>query len=128
MQKAMLKLHAKLQWRHSGACRRDGHAARWLAAWRWPSPRNLRRARCLALNPFRADGPGSPAHHCNGLLEPWASSGIVVFRTSASRRSSTQLTRAQIAAEIHPFCTIDPNVGVVPVPGSAAELADIVKP
>jgi GTP-binding protein YchF len=26
------------------------------------------------------------------------------------------LTRAQIAAENYPFCTIDPNVGVVPVP------------
>jgi ribosome-binding ATPase len=39
------------------------------------------------------------------------------------------LTRAQIAAENYPFCTIDPNVGVVPVPDERlAQLAAIVKP
>jgi ribosome-binding ATPase len=32
------------------------------------------------------------------------------------------LTRAQIAAENYPFCTIDPNVGVVPVPDPRLEL------
>ena len=39
------------------------------------------------------------------------------------------LTRAQIAAENYPFCTIDPNIGVVPVPDPRLEaLAVIVKP
>jgi GTP-binding protein YchF len=39
------------------------------------------------------------------------------------------LTRAQIAAENYPFCTIDPNVGVVPVPDLRLDaLAAIAKP
>src|SRR3984893_9847906 len=39
------------------------------------------------------------------------------------------LTRAQIAAENYPFCTIDPNVGVVPVPDVRLEqLAGIAHP
>ena len=39
------------------------------------------------------------------------------------------LTAAEIAAENYPFCTIDPNVGVVPVPDPRLDvLADIVKP
>jgi GTP-binding protein YchF len=39
------------------------------------------------------------------------------------------LTRAQIAAENYPFCTIDPNIGVVPVPDPRLEkLAAIVHP
>jgi GTP-binding protein YchF len=39
------------------------------------------------------------------------------------------LTRAGIQAENYPFCTIDPNVGVVPVPDPRQDkLAEIVKP
>jgi len=39
------------------------------------------------------------------------------------------LTRAEIAAENYPFCTIDPNVGIVPVPDPRlGALAAIVKP
>ncbi len=39
------------------------------------------------------------------------------------------LTRAAIAAENYPFCTIEPNVGMVPVPDPRLdELAAIVKP
>src|ERR1700747_3551951 len=39
------------------------------------------------------------------------------------------LPRAQIAAENYPFCTIDPNVGVVPVPDPRLEqLAAIARP
>ncbi len=38
-------------------------------------------------------------------------------------------TKAQIAAENYPFCTIDPNVGVVPVPDARLDaLSAIVKP
>lgn len=39
------------------------------------------------------------------------------------------LTKAEIAAENYPFCTIEPNVGVVPVPDLRLNaLADIVSP
>jgi GTP-binding protein YchF len=39
------------------------------------------------------------------------------------------LTKAGIAAENYPFCTIEPNVGVVEVPDPRlAQLAEIVKP
>jgi len=39
------------------------------------------------------------------------------------------LTKAGIQAENYPFCTIDPNVGIVPVPDARLdELAGIVKP
>jgi GTP-binding protein YchF len=39
------------------------------------------------------------------------------------------LTRARIAAENYPFCTIEPSVGVVPVPDARLDaLAAIVKP
>jgi ribosome-binding ATPase len=39
------------------------------------------------------------------------------------------LTQAGIAAQNYPFCTIDPNVGVVPMPDQRLEaLANIVKP
>jgi ribosome-binding ATPase len=39
------------------------------------------------------------------------------------------LTKAEIAAENYPFCTIEPNVGMVPVPDPRLdELAAIVKP
>src|SRR4030095_8464855 len=39
------------------------------------------------------------------------------------------LTRAQIAAENYPFCTIDPNIGVVPVPDPRLDqLASIANP
>ncbi|NVK31521.1 MAG: redox-regulated ATPase YchF, partial [Gammaproteobacteria bacterium] len=39
------------------------------------------------------------------------------------------LTKAEIAAENYPFCTIDPNVGIVPVPDLRLDqLSAIVKP
>ncbi|TVQ42725.1 MAG: redox-regulated ATPase YchF [Wenzhouxiangella sp.] len=39
------------------------------------------------------------------------------------------LTKAEIAAENYPFCTIEPNVGMVPVPDPRLQtLAEIVKP
>jgi GTP-binding protein YchF len=39
------------------------------------------------------------------------------------------LTQAEIAAENYPFCTIEPNVGVVPMPDSRLQaLAEIVSP
>ena len=55
--------------------------------------------------------------------------GIVGLPNVGKSSLFNALTRAAIAAENYPFCTIDPNVGVVPVPDLRLyKIADIVQP
>ena len=55
--------------------------------------------------------------------------GIVGLPNVGKSTLFNSLTKAGIAAENYPFCTIDPNVGVVEVPDSRLfQISDIVRP
>ena len=55
--------------------------------------------------------------------------GIVGLPNVGKSSLFNALTRSSIAAENYPFCTIDPNIGVVPVPDPRLDkLAGLVQP
>ena len=55
--------------------------------------------------------------------------GIVGLPNVGKSTLFNALTRSQVTAENYPFCTIDPNIGVVPVPDPRlAQLAAIARP
>jgi hypothetical protein len=74
----------------------------------------------------------TPSHTLGSLfLEVFMSlkCGIVGLPNVGKSTLFNALTKAGIAAENYPFCTIEPNVGIVEVPDSRmAQLAEIVKP
>ncbi|MCC7122437.1 MAG: 50S ribosome-binding GTPase, partial [Gammaproteobacteria bacterium] len=55
--------------------------------------------------------------------------GIVGLPNVGKSSLFNALTQAAIAAENYPFCTIDPNVGIVPLPDPRLDaIANLVKP
>ena len=55
--------------------------------------------------------------------------GIVGLPNVGKSTTFNALTKAGIAAENYPFCTIEPNIGIVEVPDlRLAQLSRLVKP
>ena len=55
--------------------------------------------------------------------------GIVGLPNVGKSTTFNALTKAGIAAENYPFCTIEPNIGIVEVPDTRlAQLSRLVKP
>ena len=57
------------------------------------------------------------------------SCGIIGLPNSGKSTIFNALTTLSVAAQPYPFCTIEPNVGVVPVPDARlSTLANLIKP
>ena len=68
------------------------------------------------------------AQNCKGI-KMGLKCGIVGLPNVGKSTLFNALTKAGIAAENYPFCTIDPNVGIVPLPDKRLDrLFDIFKP
>jgi GTP-binding protein YchF len=84
---------------------------------------------CAAQAPGTARPPDRPA--CSASESPPMSlqCGIVGLPNVGKSTLFNALTKAGIAAENYPFCTIEPNVGIVELPDERlTQLAAIVKP
>jgi GTP-binding protein YchF len=82
-----------------------------------------------AVNPARAPGPGREQVHLIKDFDVALKCGIVGLPNVGKSTLFNALTKAGIAAENYPFCTIEPNVGIVEVPDPRLDtLAAIAKP
>jgi ribosome-binding ATPase len=78
---------------------------------------------------FRAAGVGPLTHLHPERLPMSLQCGIVGLPNVGKSTLFNALTKAGIAAENYPFCTIEPNVGVVEVPDPRlGKLSEIVQP
>jgi GTP-binding protein YchF len=73
--------------------------------------------------------PAKPAPTANAFTTMSLKCGIVGLPNVGKSTLFNALTKAGIAAENYPFCTIEPNVGIVELPDARLQaLAAIVKP
>jgi GTP-binding protein YchF len=91
------------------------------------------RARAAAFCPGpgakTSENPRGPRRFTSSKDSMSLQCGIVGLPNVGKSTLFNALTKAGIAAENYPFCTIEPNVGVVEVPDARLQkLADIVKP
>ncbi len=90
-----------------------------------PCPVKYRSFRPIAAPRLWADAALPPTESTSMSLQ----CGIVGLPNVGKSTLFNALTKAGIAAENYPFCTIEPNVGVVELPDPRLQqLADVVKP
>jgi GTP-binding protein YchF len=86
-------------------------------------------SRAPAASLSRAAAPRRPRRFTRSKDSMSLKCGIVGLPNVGKSTLFNALTKAGIAAENYPFCTIEPNVGIVEVPDARLKaLAEIVKP